>query len=134
MSGVAFAHKINAYLKDVRGERVDRIGVIAANPDQSKHLETATFRLHGHDIDVNNLRSEIYSNSSRIPTTVRRYDLRQADRFLIVFYQEVGTALQDASRRDFTINSMFYNINTDEIEDLTGMVRIVAKRATHNGC
>jgi tRNA nucleotidyltransferase (CCA-adding enzyme) len=27
--------------------------------------------------------------------------------------------LEDALRRDFTINALFYNINTEEIEDFT---------------
>jgi tRNA nucleotidyltransferase/poly(A) polymerase len=30
-----------------------------------------------------------------------------------------GTAEEDASRRDLTINALFYNINTGEIEDFT---------------
>lgn len=33
--------------------------------------------------------------------------------------QEIGTPLEDALRRDFTINSLFYNINTGEVEDFT---------------
>jgi tRNA nucleotidyltransferase (CCA-adding enzyme) len=33
--------------------------------------------------------------------------------------QQVGTPLTDALRRDFTINSLFYNLNTGEIEDYT---------------
>jgi tRNA nucleotidyltransferase/poly(A) polymerase len=31
-----------------------------------------------------------------------------------------GTAEEDALRRDFTINSLFFNINKREIEDFTG--------------
>jgi tRNA nucleotidyltransferase (CCA-adding enzyme) len=31
-----------------------------------------------------------------------------------------GTPLQDAERRDFTINSLFYNIDTEQVEDCTG--------------
>ena len=31
-----------------------------------------------------------------------------------------GTPEQDAFRRDFTINSLFYNINTGTVEDFTG--------------
>ncbi|KAL5712262.1 CCA tRNA nucleotidyltransferase [Ranunculus cassubicifolius] len=31
-----------------------------------------------------------------------------------------GTAEEDAYRRDLTINSLFYNINTDSVEDFTG--------------
>ena len=32
----------------------------------------------------------------------------------------MGTPLQDAERRDFTINSLFYNINQRSVEDFTG--------------
>lgn len=78
------------------------MGVIQANPDQSKHLETATLRLHGLPIDLVHLRSEKYTEESRIPTI------------------EVGTPEEDARRRDFTINSLFYNINLQKVEDLTG--------------
>ena len=48
-----------------------------------------------------NLRSEEYSNNTRIPTI------------------KFGTPEEDALRRDFTINSIFYNINEDKIEDFT---------------
>ena len=48
-----------------------------------------------------NLRKEEYTDSSRIPTV------------------EIGTPLEDAYRRDLTINSLFYNINTNMIEDFT---------------
>jgi len=33
----------------------------------------------------------------------------------------MGTAIEDALRRDFTINALFYNLNLRTIEDLTGM-------------
>jgi tRNA nucleotidyltransferase (CCA-adding enzyme) len=33
---------------------------------------------------------------------------------------EFGTALDDAERRDFTINSLYYNIHTNQVEDWTG--------------
>jgi tRNA nucleotidyltransferase (CCA-adding enzyme) len=75
--------------------------VIKANCEKSKHLETATIRVHGIFIDLVNLRSEKYSDNSRVPTI------------------EIGTPEEDAFRRDLTINSMFYNINKGEIEDLT---------------
>ena len=32
---------------------------------------------------------------------------------------QFGTPEQDAMRRDFTINSLFYNINESRVEDLT---------------
>lgn len=45
--------------------------MIGSNPDQSKHLETARMRLFDVWIDFVNLRSEDYSENSRIPTMVR---------------------------------------------------------------
>lgn len=33
---------------------------------------------------------------------------------------DFGTPEQDALRRDFTINSLFYNIDSEAVEDLTG--------------
>ena len=78
-------------------------GVIKANNELSKHLETATIKVEGQWIDLVNLRSEEYSQDSRVPT------------------MEIGTPSQDAYRRDFTINSLFYNINEEKVEDLTGL-------------
>lgn len=41
-----------------------------SNPDQSKHLETATMFVFDTFVDFVNLRSEKYTSSSRIPTVV----------------------------------------------------------------
>jgi tRNA nucleotidyltransferase/poly(A) polymerase len=54
------------------------------------------------EIDFVNLRSETYAEGSRIPSTKN------------------GTAIQDAYRRDLTINSLFFNINENRVEDFTG--------------
>lgn len=75
--------------------------VIAANPEQSKHLETATMDVHGVSVDFVHLRSETYGDS-RIPEV------------------SVGTPEVDAHRRDLTINSLFFNINENRVEDFTG--------------
>ncbi|KAK1428524.1 hypothetical protein QVD17_17359 [Tagetes erecta] len=101
MLGREFCEKVNEYLVST-GEETQGIGVIQSNPDQSKHLETARMRLFDVWIDFVNLRSEDYCENSRIPT------------------MKFGTAEQDAYRRDLTINSLFYNINTCSVEDLTG--------------
>ncbi|XP_073288282.1 tRNA nucleotidyltransferase cca2-like isoform X1 [Primulina huaijiensis] len=101
MVGKEFCDKVNEYLS-ATGEETKGVGLIQSNPDQSKHLETARMHLFDVWIDFVNLRSEEYTNISRIPT------------------MEFGTAQQDAYRRDLTINSMFYNINTNSVEDLTG--------------
>lgn len=80
------------------------MGVIQANPAQSKHLETATMRVAGLDVDFCNLRGDVYPEDglSRIPVT------------------HFGTALEDAMRRDFTCNALFYNLSTGDVEDYTG--------------
>jgi tRNA nucleotidyltransferase/poly(A) polymerase len=111
MSGNAFANKVNDYLAHL-GLETHHIGVIQSNPDQSKHLETATVKVLGSWIDFVNLRSEAYTEHSRIPSKI-----------------EIGTPEQDANRRDLTINALFYNINTGLVEDFTkrGMEHIRSK-------
>ena len=64
MSGESFALLFSATLG------ASSIGKIRANPEASKHLETACVRYKGIDIDFVNLRSEDYSQDSRIPTIV----------------------------------------------------------------
>jgi tRNA nucleotidyltransferase (CCA-adding enzyme) len=113
--GEEFAQAVKAYITSTSVTASDEcgssneyttgsIGVISANPEQSKHLETATMKVYGQEIDFVNLRSEEYSDStSRIPTV------------------QFGTPEQDAYRRDFTVNSLFYNIMTESVEDYTQM-------------
>jgi len=101
MLGKDFADKVNEFLLS-KGREVRNAAVIQSNPDQSKHLETARMKINNIWIDLVNLRSETYAQDSRIPQ------------------MEFGTPEQDAYRRDFTINSLFYNINQGCVEDLTG--------------
>lgn len=74
---------------------------VGVNVEKSKHLETVAIEIWGRKIDFVNLRSESYGDS-RVPT------------------MEFGTPQVDAERRDLTINSLFYNINTGQIEDFVG--------------
>lgn len=104
-TGVDFAEGLHKFI----GENTTTFGIsahnvhkIEKNPEKSKHLETATTKLYGIDVDFVNLRSEEYAGDSRIPT--------------IGF----GSAEQDAYRRDATLNALFYNLNTDTVEDFTG--------------
>ena len=83
------------------------------NPEQSQHLDSAKVGVYGTAIDMCQLRCDEYSEGSRIPTI------------------RIGTLMEDTLRRDFTMNSMYYNVNTGKVEDLTtgfddlvnGMVR-----------
>ncbi|KIK70401.1 hypothetical protein GYMLUDRAFT_32406 [Collybiopsis luxurians FD-317 M1] len=99
--GLAFAEHL-AEFANGQNIPVGTISKIAQNPDQSKHLETATFKLFGLELDLVNLRSEEYASNSRIPTEVT-----------------FGTPLQDALRRDTTINALFYNVHSHKVEDFT---------------
>jgi tRNA nucleotidyltransferase/poly(A) polymerase len=101
MTGEQFANIVNQWMK-ANGFETKSVGIIEANPEQSKHLATATTFIFGLPIDFVNLRTESYADNSRIPTI------------------QVGTAEEDALRRDLTINALFYNINTGQVEDLTG--------------
>ena len=89
--------------------------VIAANDDKSKHLETITLKIKlpngkKFELDFVNLRKEVYNEDSRIP------NIKEA------------TVEEDASRRDLTINALFYNINTKVIEDYVGGIRDIKQK------
>lgn len=43
---------------------------VEANPEQSKHLETARTSILGLEIDLVNLRCEEYAENSRIPNQI----------------------------------------------------------------
>lgn len=113
MTGQQFAQHLSEYCK--RPEAVEthgflpgdvgRLHHIASNPDKSKHLETAMVKLFGMDLDFVNLRKETYAEDSRNPQ------------------MEFGTPEEDALRRDATINALFYNLHTEEVEDFTGGIR-----------
>ncbi|KAI7907035.1 uncharacterized protein BX663DRAFT_494597 [Cokeromyces recurvatus] len=102
MMGYEFATYVNKYLES-QGVPTKSIAKIESNPDKSKHLETATTRIFNQEVDFCNLRTEIYEEGSRIPTQIT-----------------FGTPEEDAYRRDITINSLFYNVNTRSVEDFTG--------------
>ncbi|KAI0243788.1 CCA tRNA nucleotidyltransferase, mitochondrial [Massospora cicadina] len=102
LTGSEFFNYLQQYEATLRERVLSRGTTIAANPIKSKHLETCTTQIFGLEIDFVNLRSERYTEASRVPTMV------------------FGTPEEDAYRRDITINSLFYNIHTDQVEDFCG--------------
>ncbi|KAJ7785788.1 hypothetical protein B0H16DRAFT_1295113 [Mycena metata] len=102
MMGDDFAGHLDAFAKS-KDVKTGPIAIINPNPEQSKHLQTARIPIFGLDLDLVNLRSEEYADNSRIPTAIA-----------------FGTPLQDALRRDITINALFYNVHTRAVEDCTG--------------
>ncbi|CAI4060627.1 tRNA adenylyltransferase SKDI_05G2500 [Saccharomyces kudriavzevii IFO 1802] len=104
MSGEQFATGLNEYLQQhyaKYGAKPHNIHKIDKNPEKSKHLETATTKLFDVEVDFVNLRSEKYTELSRIPKMC------------------FGTPEEDALRRDATLNALFYNIQKGEVEDFT---------------
>ena len=113
VSGEAFAQALAAFCSAQQLATVSSIAVIPSNPSQSKHLETARFLLRlqppqaeggaeaavGFELDVNRFREEVYAPDSRIPLIAP------------------STAGEDALRRDFTVNALFYNLHSGEVED-----------------
>lgn len=114
MTGWQFGQALQQYMKDHGAQYEDEaqkqgfkaeiknLHKIEANPEKSKHLETITTRMFGMDIDFVNLRKEVYDEKSRNPQ------------------MEFGTPEEDAMRRDACVNALFYNLDTQQVEDFTG--------------
>lgn len=110
MTGYAFAQQMQAFCAveanaarhGMGPQDLGSLHKVEANPDKSKHLETATVRILDMEVDFVNLRRETYTADSRNPQV------------------EFGTPLEDALRRDATVNALFYNLQTGCVEDLTG--------------
>lgn len=117
MTGLQFGLAMHAYLQipgnaekyahlladngETFNKAVGNLHKVAANPEKSKHLETCKTKVFNLEIDLVNLRKETYTEDSRHPE------------------MEFGTPLDDAMRRDATVNALFYNIQTASVEDLT---------------
>ncbi|KAH7309664.1 hypothetical protein B0I35DRAFT_440426 [Stachybotrys elegans] len=115
MTGVQFGNALTSFLEKNGQSYLDRANQLGLpkskfsgfnttkkNLDKSKKLETAVGRLFGLDLDLVNLRKEVYEEDSRTPE------------------MEFGTPEEDAFRRDATVNSMFYDLIEEKVVDLTG--------------
>lgn len=90
-SGLEFANYLKTF-GDVK---------VMQNPEQSQHLDSAKVRVFGADLDMCQLRCDEYLEGSRIPVI------------------RVGTPQEDVTRRDFTVNCLYFNVNENKVEDLT---------------
>ncbi|GLD97773.1 hypothetical protein PINS_up006470 [Pythium insidiosum] len=100
--GRQFAQLITRFQRE-RRLPLSSVGVVKANADKSKHLEVAQVRVEGLMVDLVHLRGEQYAPDSRIPS-----------------HTSFVAPHEDALRRDITINALFYNLHTREVEDWTG--------------
>ena len=89
IKGSEFAELIN---KELYPDNT-KYGIFHQNPKKEKNIEIVNIILFNSSIDITNLRCE---------------DLNKT-----------GTPLSDAELRDFSINSLFYNINEKKLEDFT---------------
>jgi len=80
-----------------------------SNPVYYGRFGTAAFRIWGHEFESVMSRQEAYEPGSRKPAV------------------KFGNIEQDVFRRDFTINSLLYNVSTGEVVDLTNLGRIDIK-------
>lgn len=69
MMGIAFAQQFVAFCT-MKGLETDKLAKIESNPERSKHLETARTTILGTELDFVNLRSEEYTEDSRIPSQI----------------------------------------------------------------
>lgn len=109
ITGAAFATEIVNYQKSHSME-TRTLSVIRTNPERSKHIETAQLCVFDIPLEFCHLRHDEYSHESRVPVV------------------RPGTPLEDAQRRDFTVNALFYNLHTQLVEDFTtGLEDLEAK-------
>ena len=103
MSGAQFANLVLEWMKENGIKTHRQVTTVEANTEANKNLESAILPIFGVEIDFAQLRKETYDSESRNPCV------------------EVGvTAEEDARRRDLTINAIFYNVATGELEDYVG--------------
>ena len=116
-TGAQFAKHVVAHQRKSKAKgAVSGFGVIRTNPEQSKHLETVAMTIFGEPIDINCFRTDDYTRepSSRIPTT------------------RLGTAEEDAHRRDFTLNALFFNV-TESVRRRTSKTDVCVEDFTGRG-
>lgn len=107
MGGDEFAswlHKVATQRYGAQQKIVTKAKTTEERPEQIKNLAVAFLRIFGQDIEILPLRgNEVYEEGDRNPVST----------------QSAGPE-DDAYRRDLTINSLFYNISSGQVEDFTG--------------
>jgi len=105
MGGAEFAKKIEEFARKNNIEDVGTGHEMEAAPGKRREIPTGTIKIFGNTIEVMPLRKDVgYSELNRDPDI-----------------ELVGNNPQeDAKRRDFTINALFYNIHNGKVEDYVG--------------
>uniref|UniRef100_A0A7S1QFQ6 tRNA nucleotidyltransferase n=1 Tax=Neobodo designis TaxID=312471 RepID=A0A7S1QFQ6_NEODS len=106
ITGAFFASQIEAFVRESEGVNAGLTGtisVIKTNPEKSKHIETAQMKVLGVPLEFCHLRHDEYTSGDHRVPEVRP-----------------GSPLEDAMRRDFACNALFYNLQTELVEDFCG--------------
>ncbi|KAL7532248.1 hypothetical protein ACHAXR_004518 [Thalassiosira sp. AJA248-18] len=105
-SGKEFSEKVCKYAKEMSDDEGVNFQIQEPSSSskgiQADHLQNANLVINTFDVDFCRLRYEKYDKNSRIPSNIG-----------------VASAAEDAWRRDLTINALYYNINTNQVEDWT---------------
>lgn len=101
ISGEEMANAVRKFLVKRFGSS-EPVHIVKINHEKSKHIASACIKIRGFSVDFTQLRSETYTSDSRIPDT------------------KPANCFEDATRRDLTMNSLFFNLKSGKIEDFTG--------------
>ncbi|KAI3317646.1 putative poly(A) polymerase [Xylariaceae sp. AK1471] len=99
---IEYKYRLKADELGIPDSKFTRFHIMERNADMAKKLETAGGKLFGLDVDLVNLRKEVYDGQSRTPDI------------------EFGTPEEDAFRRDAAVNAIFFHLEKQEVVDLTG--------------
>ncbi|TYZ63654.1 hypothetical protein PybrP1_006787 [[Pythium] brassicae (nom. inval.)] len=123
MSAQDFAALVNAYERAC-GQKERGVGVMRATAEQAngrRSLEVVTMQIGSMGkVDFASMTSSLASEADA--SSLKVHEVRSgliSDATGETVQQAFGTPLQDAERRDFTINSLFYNLSTQAVEDFT---------------
>ena len=108
-SGIELVRLLESFAKRNNIEGIGRaheVSLEKTNEPTEKNpgLMVGAIPIFGQKVEFVPMRTEVYSQESRQPIIQRTDDVKA-----------------DAKRRDLTINDLYYNIDTGEVEDPTGM-------------
>jgi tRNA nucleotidyltransferase/poly(A) polymerase len=102
--GVAIADAVSKFDRETHGGRTGTSYAVSLEKGgESSGLKVGAVDIDGVKIEFVPMRTENYREDSRVPSIVPTDDHRE-----------------DARRRDLTINAIYYNLDTGEVEDPTG--------------
>jgi tRNA nucleotidyltransferase/poly(A) polymerase len=130
VSPILFAQHVEGQMQK-KGFVAHSVASIAIRPELFKHLETATAKLFDFHVDFCDLRSDEYTSHPSTPSEGEAApagdgnssggggDESEVGDMAKKKRRKVGTAEEDALQRDLTVNTLFYNLKSELIEDYT---------------